>query len=144
MSSASFYEWFAEDLARFAHAKQTDLAGQPYVGHLERVAARVTTSDARIVAWLHDLVEDQPRYAPVLLVFPERIRTAVHAMTRQPGEEYAAFIERAIANPLAKQVKYADLLDNSDPARAAQLPPEKAARLAARYEKAKARILSAD
>ena len=48
----------AEDIARMAHAEQVDKAGQPYIGHIERVAARVTSDEAKCVAWLHDVLED--------------------------------------------------------------------------------------
>jgi (p)ppGpp synthase/HD superfamily hydrolase len=48
----------AARLATRAHAGQVDQAGQPYIGHPERVAARLTTEEAKVVAWLHDVIED--------------------------------------------------------------------------------------
>ena len=48
----------AKALALRAHAGQVDRAGEPYAGHPARVAARVRTDEARVVAWLHDVVED--------------------------------------------------------------------------------------
>lgn len=49
----------AESIASLRHAGQTDKAGQPYIGHVSRVAANVSGDhDAETVAWLHDVVED--------------------------------------------------------------------------------------
>ena len=48
----------AEALARAAHAGQEDKAGQPYILHPQRVAARLSSPETQVVAWLHDTVED--------------------------------------------------------------------------------------
>jgi (p)ppGpp synthase/HD superfamily hydrolase len=45
-------------IAATGHAGQTDKAGAPYVLHPLRVMLHVVTDDERIVAVLHDLVED--------------------------------------------------------------------------------------
>jgi (p)ppGpp synthase/HD superfamily hydrolase len=50
----------AEALARVAHARQRDKAGRPYIEHVARVVAEVEGDDAKVVAWLHDVVEDCP------------------------------------------------------------------------------------
>src|SRR4051794_36028950 len=47
----------AVEIAEQAHAGQTDKAGEPYIEHLERVAASVDGLDEKIVAYLHDLLE---------------------------------------------------------------------------------------
>ncbi len=45
----------ARTLATEAHADQVDKAGQPYIGHVARVAAAVRgDDDAEVVAWLRD------------------------------------------------------------------------------------------
>ena len=48
----------ALQIAVQAHAGQKDKNGEPYIFHLIRVMARCTSPDARIVALLHDVVED--------------------------------------------------------------------------------------
>ena len=48
----------AEEIARKAHAGQVDKSGRSYIGHIERVANRVTSDEAKCVAWLHDVLED--------------------------------------------------------------------------------------
>lgn len=103
-------------IATLAHAGQTDKAGKDYIEHPKRVSQRCTTTDARIVALLHDTIEDTCVTPPFLLEmgFPQRIVDAVLAVTRQQGETYDQFIDRAATNPIAREVKIADLLDNMD------------------------------
>jgi hypothetical protein len=108
-------------LAKEAHRDQTDKAGAPYYGHLERVMDRVETPDAKIVAILHDSLEDTYITAEFLqrCGYPEHIIIAIEALTKLQEEEnsdegYFRFIERAAKNPLALAVKLADLSDNMD------------------------------
>jgi len=42
-------------------------------------------------------------------------------MTKRPGEDYEAFIERIAADPLAARVKLLDLYDNTDLTRPAEV-----------------------
>lgn len=50
----------ARQLAEQAHAGQTDKAGEPYMGHVIRVAASVLPQESIYIAaaLLHDVVED--------------------------------------------------------------------------------------
>ena len=48
----------ALEFARRAHAGAVDKAGRPYIEHIERVVARLDGEEERIVAALHDIVED--------------------------------------------------------------------------------------
>jgi hypothetical protein len=100
-------------LAAQAHRGQIDKAGQPYVLHLLRAMFRVETEQERIIAVLHDLVEDTSYTFDDLraLGYPADILDCV---TRRPEETYEQFIDRAAANPLARRVKLADLEDNMD------------------------------
>jgi (p)ppGpp synthase/HD superfamily hydrolase len=97
-----------------AHRGQVDKAGQPYILHPLRVMMRLATPDERIVAVLHDVVEDSPTSLADLRQagFDEVIVRAVDHLTRREQETYEAFIERASLDPLAKRVKLADLEDN--------------------------------
>ena len=49
---------------------------------------------------------------------------AVEALTKRAGEDYEPFIRRVAMNPIAREVKLADLRDNSDLSRIA-VPTEK-------------------
>lgn len=123
-------------LAVDAHAGQTDKGGQPYILHVLRVMLAQTDDTARIVGVLHDVVEDSDvGHGDILALFGEVVHDAVFAMTRQEGEDYCDFVRRAIANPIARRVKVADLHDNLDDARAVS-DAEKAKRLREKYLKA--------
>jgi hypothetical protein len=52
---------------------------------------------------------------------PEDVVDAVLALTKRDGESYTDFVFRVGAHPIARQVKIADLADNSDPRRIAAL-----------------------
>ncbi len=103
-------------LAVQAHRGQVEKAGQPYILHLLRVMFRVDSEQERMVAVLHDLVEDTHYTLDDLraLGYPPDVLAALDGLTRRPDETYEQFIERAAANPLARRVKLADLEDNLD------------------------------
>ncbi|MCY1416766.1 Bifunctional (p)ppGpp synthase/hydrolase relA [compost metagenome] len=119
-------------VAARAHEGQRDKAGVAYILHPLRVMLRVDTTEQRIVAVLHDVLEDSPMTLADLARegFPLKILAAVNALSRRPGENYQAFVERLADDPLAKAVKLADIEDNSDLSRLAAPGPEDLARLA--------------
>lgn len=124
----------AIEIARVAHAGQSDKAGAPYVGHPLRLMAAVAPEEAKIAAVLHDVVEDGPGWSLERLRregFSDAVLRAVDALTKRPGEDYPEFILRAAADPIAKLVKRADLVDNMDVSRL----PEITARDLQRLEK---------
>ena len=130
----------ARDLATAAHCGQVDKAGVAYITHPERVAARmVPGSPAEDVAWLHDVVEDTSMTLNRLreLGFGEEVVGAVDAMTRRDQEAADDYYARVAANPIAVEVKLADLDDNSDPARLQLVPEEGRRRLEAKYAHAR-------
>ena len=134
----------AMELAELHHSGQVDKAGQPYIGHIRRVVGAVDTSEEKLAAALHDLLEDTPVTAADLLTAgcsPEIVRV-VEALTREDDESYEDFVRRAAQDPIARVVKRADVADNADEARLALLPIGQAARLRAKYARA-ARILNA-
>lgn len=104
----------AIELASRAHVAQRDKTGGPYVLHPLRLMDKVSGEDAKIVAVLHDVVEDTPVTEDELrgLGFSEAVIRAVLALTRRDDETYAQFVLRCKANPLALPVKLADLEDN--------------------------------
>lgn len=109
-------------IAVAAHAGQRDKAGQPYILHPLRIMLRMATTEERIVAVLHDVVEDSPAWSFERLRaegFSGEVVAALEALTKHPGEKgtdegYFAFVRRAAAHPLAQRVKRADLTDNMD------------------------------
>ena len=108
----------AHGIAEKAHRGQMDKQGDPYIWHVERVAAAVP-DEAKVVATLHDVVEDADVTLEELVakgLGPVEAE-AVALLTRDPAEEYADLIERIITAPgesgrLARLVKEADIRDN--------------------------------
>ena len=114
-------EWLslAEAIATRAHAGQVDKCGVPYIEHPRTVSAYCESPEARIAGLLHDVVEDTEVTLEDLkrAGFPEPVLEAVRLVTKFPGydeDEYYAAIK---ANPIAREVKLADLKHNTDPAR---------------------------
>ena len=105
----------AIELAVSAHAGETDKAGETYIRHPLRVMEAMETETERVVAVLHDVVEDTSySLGDIDDLFDTEIRDAVDALTKREGEEYMEFIERAAADPIARRVKLADIEDNMD------------------------------
>jgi hypothetical protein len=68
---------------------------------------------------------------------------AVRVLTRRDDDRGEEYYRRVRANPLALAVKLADIADNTDPARQADLDPATRRRLAAKYRHARA-VLTGD
>ncbi|AJD93114.1 hypothetical protein JMA_37960 (plasmid) [Jeotgalibacillus malaysiensis] len=106
----------AYELATKYHDGQVDKLGIPYIGHLEAVAQGVDKIEEKIVALIHDILEDTPCTREILLAegIPAYLVKSIEAMTRRPGETYKAFIERVARDAIARAVKRSDLKHNLD------------------------------
>jgi len=126
----------AATVASRVHAKQQRKDGTPYIAHAIRVAIRCNTKPQKIVALLHDTVEDTDLTFDDLreIGFTEDIIEAVDSVTRRPYESYVEFIHRAKLNELGRVVKLADIDDNLEDQTA--LDPDEASFLKKRYLKA--------
>ena len=135
----------AIEIAVAAHRGQTDKAGQPYVLHPLRLIAQMRTEPEQIAAVLHDVVEDSDWTLDRLRAcgFSDEVVTAVGCLTRRDGEAYEAFIERAAAHPIARRVKLADVEDNLDVRRLAEITERDRERLD-RYRRAWLRLTRPD
>ncbi len=109
-------------IAALAHAGQKDKAGQPYILHPLRMMLKLDDEPARMVALLHDVLEDTSITLDALREagFAEDILQAVQVLTRQPGESRMEAARRAAEQPLTLRVKLADNADNLDPGRIAE------------------------
>lgn len=103
-------------IATEAHKGQFDKAGVPYINHPIAVANLVENSDAKIVALLHDVIEDTNITINNLIDygFKKTIIDAIEVLTRKENEDYEQYLIRVKANSLAIEVKIADLTHNSD------------------------------
>lgn len=109
----------ALELANRVHADQTDKRGEPYILHPLRVMLTFEDHTLRVIALLHDVIEDSATNPDQLLSmgFRQEIVQAVVALSRRTGEDYFEYVQRVMANPPAKAVKQADLLDNLETSR---------------------------
>ena len=114
----SYNEQFqiALELAVEKHKNQTDKAGNPYILHPLHVMENVNSKEGKIVAILHDIIEDTDVTEDYLLKIglSKRIVDAVVALTRSEDMDYQEYIKNLSSNPLAKEVKLADLEHNMD------------------------------
>ena len=131
-------------LAKRYHKGQTDKLGEDYFdGHITAVMNAVDDPRDKVVAALHDLVEDTDVTFEDLahMGFPDDIVADLDALTHRKGESNVDSVTRAASRPRSGRVKTADVGHNSNPrrlARLARVDPEAAARVTIKYEKSTA------
>jgi hypothetical protein len=106
-------------IAVAAHSGQLDKEGAPYITHPLRVMAAVEGDEAKIVAILHDVIEDTSVTIDDLRRdgFSEDLLVGVECVTHRPEDPYTDYVVRCKNHPLARKIKLADLVDNSRPER---------------------------
>ena len=105
----------AIEIAVKAHSGQVDKAGQPYILHPLRVMMKMDNDTDRIVAVLHDVIEDTCITSLWLEKnFSYEVTDAIKALTKRRSEDYMDYIYRVVQDPIARRVKLADLDDNMD------------------------------
>lgn len=102
-----------------AHKEQQDKAGLPYVFHPFHLAEQMEDESSVIVALLHDVVEDTDIRMEDLeaMGFPKEALEAISLLTHDPAVPYEEYLIPIKENPIARQVKLADLRHNSDSTR---------------------------
>lgn len=102
-----------------AHKDQVDKSGMPYVFHPFHVAEQMTDESTTIVALLHDVVEDTKYTLDDIAAmgFGKDVVDALALMTHDKKIPYLDYVTKIKDNPIARQVKLADLAHNSDPTR---------------------------
>lgn len=113
------------------HKGQVDKAGADYRLHPLRVAAGVEDVNAKVVALLHDVIEDTGTTPEDLanMGLPQNIIDGILSVTKRDGESYKDFVIRASRNKLGHQVKVADIKDNMNLFRLKKIEAEDAVRL---------------
>ena len=122
-----------------AHKDQVDKTGVPYVFHPFHVAEQMTSEASTIVALLHDVVEDTDYTLDDIAAagFGKEIVDAVALMTHEDDVPYLDYVANLKDNPIAREVKLADLAHNSDQSRLGEIDEETRQRLE-KYKKAMA------
>lgn len=106
----------AQQICQEAHYGQVDKAGKPYYLHSFTVADMCETEEEKVVAYLHDVLEDSEYDEMYLRMcgFSEKVVEAVKTLTKGVDEDYMQYIDRISQNKLATSVKLADLSHNMD------------------------------
>ena len=86
--------------------------------HLLRLAEQMTDEYTTCTALLHDVVEDTcVTLEDLKEIFPPEVTDAVSLMTHNPSVPYMEYVKTIKQNPVARAVKIADLIHNSDTTR---------------------------
>ena len=131
----------ALELCFEAHRRQLDKSGLPYVFHPFHVAEQMTDELSTVVALLHDVVEDTSYTLNDLkqMGYPSEVTEALRLLTHDPAVPFMDYIAKLKQNPIARDVKLADLRHNSDLSRLDR-PDEKDLERVQKYQKAIALI----
>ncbi len=123
-------------LAVNAHNGQKDKLGKEYILHPLWVMNHIEGDILKIVAILHDVVEDTNICLTDLsdMGYSTEIVEAIGAITQRPGEDRHAYLDRVMGNSLALQVKKVDILHNTSDERMKNLPDSDRKRLSEKYE----------
>ncbi len=101
-------------IAKKAHTGQVDKGGNDYLLHPITVALHCDNEKEKIVALLHDVIEDSDTSLEELSMFDQEIVDAVIAITRNEGQKREEYIEQVSSNEIARKVKIQDLINNMD------------------------------
>lgn len=134
-------EFEALQVAVRAHDGQYDKGGSPYILHPITVAKSVTGEKEKVLALLHDTVEDTSvTNDDIRKEFGNTIADALDCLTHRDGESYDDYISRVCTNQLAIDVKLADLHNNMDLSRIPN-PTEKDLKRVEKYKRVEKRLL---
>ena len=123
-------------LAKYAHKGQVDKAGMPYINHPLAVADMVDGENNKIVAVLHDVLEDtNVKASTIQNLFGNEVSYPLIVLTHNNEESYDDYINRVANNETARIVKLADLQHNMDLSRLPTVT-EKDLKRKRKYEKA--------
>lgn len=95
-----------------AHRGQKDKGGKPYILHPVRVALNVKGKDEKIVALLHDVIEDTNYTIDDLDFLTKEQKEALLLLTHDKNVAYMEYVRKIKKNKIASKVKLADLEQN--------------------------------
>ena len=128
----------AIEIAQEAHKGVKDKGGHDYINHPIRVMHAMSNDQEKIVAILHDVVEDSDWTFERLKEegFEDSVIEGLRCVAKHSEEEdYQEFIKRAATNKIATKVKIADIEDNLDLSRLGTLTDKDLTRIE-KYKKA--------
>lgn len=94
----------------------TDYSGKPMIDHGLRMMDRVDTEEEKMIAVLHDVVEEGRCSFQDLREqgFSQSVLEGVEMLTRRPDMKYFDYIDDISTNPMASKVKLAEVAENKD------------------------------
>lgn len=139
------YDWSdlnrAIKFATDAHAGQFDKAGEPYIEHCLRVMLNCETIEEKIVALLHDVIEDKrATFEEVEKLFGYNIAHYCDILNRKTQDDLQYYRNVSILETTLK-VKHADIDDNCNRKRLIKLDKKTSVRLISKYARAKLILL---
>lgn len=109
-----------------AHSGQVDKGGEPYILHLLRVMLAAKNTEEKIVAVLHDVLEDSVFTSEDLENYgtPKHLVQVIEVLTRGKLDVYSSYIEHISYSKFASGIKILDLKDNLDLSRLSSISPK--------------------
>lgn len=103
-------------LCRAFHYGQTDRGGTEYYKHPYTVAKLCKHRNAKMVAYMHDLIEDTTCTIELIknLGYSKKIIDALTAITHDKAMKYSEYLKLVKHNKIATEVKIADMIHNAD------------------------------
>ena len=125
-------------LAQKYHEGQFDKGGHPYIEHPLRVMNGVESIEEKVLAVLHDVLEDCDVSSVELIKegIPEYLVEKLEILCKGKNEKYFDYIDRIKDNSLTIKVKLSDLNDNMNLERLKKVTDTDLKRLE-KYKKAK-------
>ena len=101
-------------LATKYHKGQKRWGGEPYITHPIAVAGKFKSEDIKIVAILHDMIEDTEMTISRLYVlgYPQKIVYPISLLTHKKPQSYLNYILKIKTNIIARNVKIEDIKHN--------------------------------
>jgi (p)ppGpp synthase/HD superfamily hydrolase len=136
----------AIQIATVAHFGQVDKSGEPYILHPLRVGMSfpLYRPHSMMTGFMHDTIEDTDGSSDLNVTAdylikagcPLEVVQAVVLLTHLPSIGYMDYLGPIKNNPLAREVKIADIQENLSNWRLMRLPQEKVDKLHAKYQPA--------
>lgn len=105
----------AMKIAYSAHHGQVDKSGIPYIFHPFHLAEQMGSEYTVCAALLHDVAEDTDITLDDLVnEFPEEVIKALRLLTHDSSTDYFSYVSEIKKEPIALEVKLADLRHNMD------------------------------
>lgn len=117
LTEDEFFLELARQLAKEYHKGQVDKAGVDYFsGHITSVVNGVDTVEEKIVAYLHDTLEDTNlSYLDLMVLgFSDKVINGVIFITKDKKESYEDYLKHVKSHELSRAVKLSDLTNNMD------------------------------